>query len=109
MRSFGKLNQFKMKIISFIRPKENSVFKIHGANGIKLLNRIRLHFSHLNEHNLRHNFRVTIGLMWSCCLEPEQHSKDLIAELLNDICALNITLKDASMGHQVTQEGIYLE
>ena len=26
--------QFKMKIISFIRPKENSIFKIHDTNGI---------------------------------------------------------------------------
>ena len=27
--------QFKMKILSFIRPKENSIFKIHDRNGIK--------------------------------------------------------------------------
>ena len=36
--------QFKTKILSFIRPKENWIFKIHDINGLKLLSRIRLHF-----------------------------------------------------------------
>ena len=42
--------QFKTKILSFIRPKENSIFKIHDINVIKLLKCLRLHFSHFNEH-----------------------------------------------------------
>ena len=35
--------KFITKILSFIRPKENSVFRIHDVNGIKLLNRLKLH------------------------------------------------------------------
>ena len=45
VKSFGKLNQqFNLKrILSFIRPKENSFFKIHDINGTTLLNHLRLH------------------------------------------------------------------
>ena len=93
--------QFKTKILSFIRSKENSIFKIHDTDGIKLLNRLRLHFSHLNEHKFRHNFRATMHPMCSCGLEPEATFhyfcnlySDLRTELLNDIIALNPTLKN---------------
>ena len=55
----------------FIRLKENSIFKIHDINGIELLNRLRLHFSHLNEHKFRQHFRATIDPTCSCGLEPE--------------------------------------
>ena len=108
MTSFGKLNQqfqFKTKILSFIRPKENSVFKIHDINGIKVINRLILHFSHLNEHKFWHNFRATIDPMCDCGLEPETTLhyllrcnlySDLRTELINEICALNPTLKNLS-------------
>ena len=78
------------------------MFKIQDINGIKLLNRLRLHFSNLNEHKLRHNFRATIDPMYSCGLEPETSLHYLLlcnlysnlrTELLNDICALNPILK----------------
>ena len=59
---------FKTKILSFITPKENSIFKIYDINGIKLLNCLRLHFSHLNEHKFWRNFRATIDPMYSCGL-----------------------------------------
>ena len=94
-----------MKILSFIRPKENSIFKIHDINGIMLLNRLRLHFSHLNEQKFRHNFRVTTDPTYSCDREPETTLHYLLhcnlyshltTELLNDICALNPTLKKLS-------------
>ena len=60
LRKIKSTVQFKTKILSFIRPKENSIFKIHDINGIKLLNRLRLHFGQLNEHKFRYNFRATI-------------------------------------------------
>ena len=71
LRKIKSTVQFKTKILSFIRPKENSIFKIHDINGIKLLNCLRLHFSHLNEHKFWHNFRATIDPMYSHGLEPE--------------------------------------
>ena len=103
LRKIKSTVQFKTKILSFIRPKENSIFKIHDINGIKLLNRLRLHFSDLNEHKFRHNFRATLDPMCSCGIEPETtlhyllHCNlysDLRTELLNDICDLNQSLKN---------------
>ena len=35
----------------------------------QLLNRLRVDFSHLNEHKLRHDFADTLNPLWSCCLE----------------------------------------
>ena len=65
LRKIESTVQFKTKILPFIRPKENLLFKIHGINGIKLLSRLRLHFSHVNEHEFQHNFRATIDTMCS--------------------------------------------
>ena len=105
LREIKSTVPFKTKILSFIRPKENSIFKIHDINGIKVINRLRLHFSHLNEHKFWHNFRATIDPMCDCGLEPEttlHHLlrcnlySDLRTELINEICALNSTLKNLS-------------
>ena len=41
IRNIVSLNKFKKKILTFIRPKENSVFAIHDTNGVKLLTRLR--------------------------------------------------------------------
>ena len=71
LRKIKSTVQFKTKILNFIRLKENSVFRIHDVNSIKLLNRPRLHFSRLNEHKFLHNFKATIDPMCSCGLEPE--------------------------------------
>ena len=69
------------------------------------MNRLRLHFSHLNEQKFWHNLRATIDPMCSCGLKPETTLhyltiinlySDLRTELLNDICALNPTLKNLS-------------
>ena len=85
---------FKTKIRNFIRPQKNSIFKIHETNCIKLLNRIRLSFSHLNDHKFRNNCIATITPKCNCTLEPGiiphyllrcNLYSDLRKELLNDI------------------------
>ena len=105
LRKIKSTVQFKTKILSFIRLQENSVFKIHDINGIKLLKHLRLHFTHLNEHKFRHNFRATIDPICRCGLEPETTlhyllrwnlSSDLRTELLHDVCGLNPSLKNLS-------------
>ena len=65
------VNKFKETIISFIRSKENSVFAIHDTKGLKLLTRLRLNFSHLNEHKFRHGFKDTVDPMCKCVVETE--------------------------------------
>ena len=62
---------FKKALLSFVKISENSVFAIHDDNGIKLLTRLRLNFSHLSEHKFRHNFLDTLNPMCSCGSESE--------------------------------------
>ena len=105
LRNIDSINTFKLSILNFVRPRENSVFAVHDVNGLKLLTRLRLNFSHLNEHKFRHNFNDTINPMFSCSKEPETTLHYLLRcdfysiyrlELLNDICALNHSLKNTS-------------
>ena len=55
--AFKKLIKFKKK------KKENSLFSIYDPLGVKLLTRLRLQFSHLNEHKFRHGFEDTVNTM----------------------------------------------
>ena len=71
IRNINYSDELKVTILNFIRPKGNSVFDIHDTNRIKLLSRLRLNFSHLNEHKFRHNFNDTVDPMCICGCEPE--------------------------------------
>ena len=53
---------------------ENKTFSIYDPLGIKLLNRLRVDFSHLNEHKFRHNFADTLNPLCSCSLESESNA-----------------------------------
>ena len=96
---------FKTSILNFVRPRENSVFEVHDINCVKLLTRLRLDFSHLNEHKFRHNFHDIFNPVCFCNKEPEKTLRYLLScglysisqlELLNDIYALNRCLKNSS-------------
>ena len=50
------LSQFKNKLLKIIRPEGNSVYNISDIEGVRLLTKLRLTFSMLNEHKFRHNF-----------------------------------------------------
>ena len=88
-------------------PKEKSVFGIHYTNGIKLLNRLRLNFIHLNYHKFSHGFRDMIDPMYKCCKEVETTLHYLLrcnlytfyrTELLNDIYAIDWSIKNYPEG-----------
>ena len=55
--AFKKLSKCEKK------KKENSIFSIYDPLGVKLLTRLRLQFSHLNEHKFIHGFGDTINVM----------------------------------------------
>ena len=93
--------KFREIILSFIRPKENSVFAIHNTKGLKLLTRLRLNFSHLNEHKFRHGFRDIVDPMCKWGLETETTLHFLLCcrlysairtELLDDISTVDSSL-----------------
>ena len=54
-----------------MKKKENSLFCIYDPLGVKLLTRLRLRFSHLNEHKFRHGFSDTINPICACRTETE--------------------------------------
>ena len=69
---------FKDALLSFIRPKHVDTFGIHNPTGMQLLTRLRLGFSHLNEHKFRHSFRDFPNPLCECKLEPEITSHFLV-------------------------------
>ena len=70
-----------------MKKKEDSLFCIYDPLGVKLLTRLRLQFSHLNEHKFRHDFSDTINPMSACGIEVE--TTDISS------CVVNFTvLKD---------------
>ena len=70
IRDIKSISEFKVTILNFMRPKYIRP-DIHDTNGIRLLSRLRLNFSHLNEHKFRHNFNDTVDLMCTCGRETE--------------------------------------
>ena len=66
IKKIESIEKFKKGLIKIIRTKENSVFGVSDIYGIKLLTRLRLNFSHLNEHKFRHDFNNTINPMCNC-------------------------------------------
>ena len=57
--------------MKFFPLQERSLFSLHDPTGVKLLTRIRLKFSHLNEHKFRHNFKNAVVAMCDCAMETE--------------------------------------
>ena len=60
-----------MKLLNFIKLSENKTCSIYDPLKNKLLKRLKVDFSHLNEHNFRHNFSDTLNLLSSFSLETE--------------------------------------
>ena len=93
-----------------MKSSENSVFAIHDNNGIKLLTRLRLNFSKLNEHKFRHIFLDTLNPMCSCGSEPETTAHFLLrcqnhvinrSKLLKNVYNLDQTLRNYDDDHLI--------
>ena len=78
IRSLSSLSKFKKALLDSARTDGNSLFDIHDPTGVKLLNRLRLNFGHLNEHKFRHGFRDTLNLLCDCNSEVETTSHYLL-------------------------------
>ena len=102
-----RLNRLKIQktLIKINRTKENSVFGVSDIYGVKLLTRLRLNFSHLNEHKFRHNVNDTISPICSCGAATETTILYLLPcrlysvqrpELLDGVFKLDSTLQNSS-------------
>ena len=60
IRNAKSIYKFKKLIIT--EKLENSLYNVHDPIGMKLLSRLRLQFTHLNEHKFRHGFNDTVNL-----------------------------------------------
>ena len=67
------MNQFKNKLLLFIRPCKRSSFGINDIPGIKPLTKLRVEFSDLRSHRFHHNFNC-MNPRCSCLGEEESNS-----------------------------------
>ena len=54
------------------------MYIIFDPIGLKFLTRLRLDFSHLNEHRFRHNFQDCLNPLCSCSLQSEDTTHYLL-------------------------------
>ena len=92
---------FGEKLLTFIKPLEHDTYGIYDPLSIKLLNRLRLGFSHLRKRKFRHNFADTLNPLCSFYLETEdtepyflrcQNNLSLRTKLMNDLNHINIAI-----------------
>ena len=57
LRGAKSIKYLKSMFKEFFNLKQRSLFVIHDLVGVKLLSRLRLKFSHLNELKFRHSFK----------------------------------------------------
>ena len=78
IRNSESIAIFKSRLLSFIRPSQSNVYNIFDPSCLKLLTRLHLGFSHLNEHKFRHNFQDCLKPLCLCSLEIENTSHYLL-------------------------------
>ena len=57
--------------MQFFISKQRSLFSIHDEIGVKLLTRLQIKFSHINEHKFCHKFRDRVRSICNCGAEIE--------------------------------------
>ena len=68
IKSSDSFLMFKKRMLNLMRPRCNKTYGIHNQTGLKLLTRLRLSLSHLNDLKFNHNFRDCINPLCSCSL-----------------------------------------
>ena len=100
------LKSFRVNLIKIIRPIPNSVFDIFNPLGLKLITRLQLGLSHLNEYRFNHhNFNDCINPLCTCSLDIEStvhyflhcnYYNSARISLLNDLNSVDRTLLNLS-------------
>ena len=103
LRQTENMKCFKSMLKDFFNLKQKSLFAIHDPAGVKLLSRLRLKFSHLNEHKFRHNFKDALSSMCGCGSETETTDHFFLRcpffainrqKLLNDLLKIDLSLRN---------------
>ena len=76
---------FRNALIKFGRPIPKPIYNVHNPVGLKLLTRLRLGLSHLNQHKFSHNFQD--------CLNTQTYVySNIRSTLLNELQSIDINL-----------------
>ena len=88
---------FGNTLLKLGRPIQCAIYSISNLVELKLLTRLRLGLSHLNEYRFNYNFQICINPFRSCSLEIEStshfllhchHYTNICAALLNSIAEI---------------------
>ena len=92
---------FQNALIKIGRPIPKPIYNVHNPVGLKLLTRLRLGLSHLNQHKFNHNFQDCLNPLCSCSLEVESVShfflhchyySNIRSTLLNELQSIDTNL-----------------
>ena len=92
---------FRNALMKIGTPIPKPVYNVHNPVGLKLLTRLRLGLSHLNQHKFNHNFQDCLNPLCSCSLEVESVShfflhchyySNIRSTLLNELQSIDINL-----------------
>ena len=64
IRNSESISSFKNRLLAFICPKESSIFDIFDPQGLKFFTRLRVGFSHLNEHRFRPTILKVVSILY---------------------------------------------
>ena len=80
---------FRNSLLKMICPSPNPVYDIHNPLGLRLLTRLRLGLSHLNEHKFNHSFKNCVNPLCTHSLEIEStsHFSSIVPNHYNNICS----------------------
>ena len=81
------------ELVKRIRPLAAPVYNIHNPLCLKLLTRLRLGLSHLNEHRFNHNFESCLNPLCTCSLELQSTAHFLLH--CHHFNAIRITLNNS--------------
>ena len=74
IQQFKTIKPFRNSLLKIGWHTPKPVYNIHNPTGLKLLTRLRLRLSHLNEHKFNHNFRDCVNPLCPCSLKVESSS-----------------------------------
>ena len=103
LRQTENMKCFKSMLKDFFNLKQKSLFAIHDPADLKFLSRLRLKFSHLNEHKFRHNFTDALSPMSDYGSENETTNYFFLRcpffainrqKLLNDLLKIDLSLRN---------------
>ena len=107
IRQSKTLLTFQNALLKIGRPIAKSIYNVHNPIGLKLLTRLRLCLSHLNQHKFNHNFQDCLNPLCSCSLEVESVSHFFLhchyyskirPTLLNELQSIDINLPNQEDG-----------